>query len=240
MLRSLWNHEMKETGRLFAGWVALGLMWVLLARLQVLLLTDMPFVYVMFFGAIGILIYRYARSMHGAEAGLTFSTSLSPKQHMGIRYSAMVLWGLLSTFAVLGMVAWQGQSMGQLLAQISWGNRPLIWGMMAFSMLLTCVKVSASVTMAYLISGGRYPVRYTLAWFAVFSGVEYILRAVAKVMGERYLLVTSTDDVIIRSSRIVAHSFAFAVHDLLPMCLLIAACIVCCTHLVRRRLIVGD
>ena len=139
-------------------------MLALLARLQAFSITDMPLFFLIFYGACGVMLYRFWRTMFGAEAAFCFAVPLNAGKQIACRLSVFaaesICVGILLTAALL----LQGEEVCGLLLSLSASKTALLALMIAISLFLLAVGCAFALTL------GNLPIfrRRRALWCAAF------------------------------------------------------------------------
>lgn len=209
------RYDLQQIAKPMSAAYAAALGFALIARLGIFSLTDMPLVYLLFFGSIGILIYRYRRTMFGVEATLLFSTTLPAHAHIFERILAFFLFSCTTTLITATALIIQGESLGLMLTSLPVIHAVLLYFEVTFSLLFLTIQLTAILTLANLPST-RNKGGFSIVFFAcvLFGGIA-LLSSLTEPLIKEYIILSATDGLFISDSYSHASSIALSLNSLL-------------------------
>ena len=139
-------------------------MLALLARLQAFSITDMPLFFLIFYGACGVMLYRFWRTMFGAEAAFCFAVPLNAGKQIACRLSIFAAESICVGVLLTATLLLQGEEVCGLLLSLSASKTALLALMIAISLFLLAVGCAFALTL------GNLPIfrRRRALWCAAF------------------------------------------------------------------------
>jgi len=232
------RYDVWQTAKPMLAAYAAALGFALLARLDIFSLTDMPLVYLIFFGTIGILIYRYRRTMFGAEATLMFSTTLSACAHIYERVLSIFLFSALTIAVTAIALVIQGETMGVMLLSLSTYHAVLLYFEVAFSLLFLTIQIAAILTLANLPRFRSMGGISVILFACIVFGLIALLSSLTEPLIQSYLIVSSTDGLYISDSYVHQSSVALSFNSLLWIVLSAPLSIVLMIKITQKKLLV--
>ena len=150
MMKNLFLHEMRQSLRYFVWLAGAGLLLGLLARLKLFSITDMPLFALLFYGACGIMLYRFWRTMFGGEATFCFGAPMSAGCQIAARLLVFAALSVCGTALLAASILLQGEEMGRLLAALPAGQAATLFLWVALSALLLVVSYAFAFTLGNL------------------------------------------------------------------------------------------
>ena len=233
------KHELTRSTAMYAVWAAISTVLAIFARIKLFSLTDMPLFYLMFFGSVGIMLYRYYCSMHGSEAAYLFTLDLSAKQQMMIRYISMLFWSVVTAWAIGFALMVQGEDMSQLLQSQSLSMTLLLASEITFSVFTLVILHSAALTLANIRPFSGRHILYFILFAAIgLGGISLLSRTTAKII-PFYLVATNSGKILISETSNTASSISFSFNTLMWDAIFSVACIVSIPAIIRKKLIIA-
>jgi len=208
------RYDFYQTAKPMSAAYAAAFGFALLARLGIFSLTDMPLVYLLFFGSIGILIYRYRRTMFGVEATLLFSTTLRAHSHIFVRLFSFFLYSSITTVITATALMVQGESLGLMIASLPAFHAILLYFEVTFSLFFLTIQITAVLTLANMPhsrnKGGVGIILYACLYFGAIA----ILASLTEPLLPDFVVLSATEGLFISKSHIHASSIALSLNSL--------------------------
>lgn len=231
------KYEWKRSLPLHLVWAAIAAALAIPARLGIFSLTDMPLFYLMFFASVGVMLYRYYCSMHGAEAAFLFTMDLSSGKQMLARYCSAGIWSILSALMIGLVLRLQGEDLGLLLRNLSLPLGIVLTAEAAFSAFLLFMMVSAALTISNIRPFSGRPVLWFVIIGTVMVGANRILPGLTETFLPACLVITEEGTVQISTVSNLPASLSFSLNTLAWNAAFAVVIMLCIPALVRKKLL---
>lgn len=231
------RYECRRCLPLYAVWAAIGAALAAAARLGLFSLTDMPLFYLLFFGSVGILLYRYHCTMHSSEAAFLFTLDLSPGKQMLARYGSSLLWSIFTALAIGGVLFIQGEALSGLLRQLSFPMGILLTAEVSLSVFTLVVFVSVPLTLSHMRPFSGHPVFWFLILGAALLGAVDLLSGLTECLIPAYLAAAEDGRLFVTSVPDTPASISFSVNMLLWDTVFAGVILLWMPRIVRRKLL---
>ena len=215
MFANALKYELKQSIRPFALLSGIALAFALSARTGFFSLTDMPLFYVAFFGTVGMIVYRFYRTMFGQESVFMFSVAISASAQIMLRLLAGLILSICSTVVIGIALIIQGEEMGELLMSLSSGIGCVLFVEAALSAFLLSVILGAILTLSNLPLCRNERTMWMVLWAIVIFGAIVMLSTLTEEFIDIYLIIQLSGGVFIAHTHAVPSSFAFSINMLM-------------------------
>jgi len=215
MFANALKYELKQSVKPFALLGGIVLTFALSARIGFFSLTDMPLFYVAFFGAVGVIVWRFNRTMFGQEAVFMFSVAISAWAQILMRLLAVLILSICSTAVIGAALIAQGEDMAKLLMSLSPGIGCVLFVESALSMFLLSIILGAILTFSNLPFCRNERTMWMVLWALAVFGAIAVLSALTEGFADIYLIIQLGGGVFIADTHAVPASFAFSLNTLL-------------------------
>lgn len=237
MIARALKYEIKQSVKPFSLLSGIVLAFALVARTGFFSLTDMPLFYVAFFGAVGVIVYRFNRTMFGREAVFMFSVALSAAKQVMLRLVAALILSLCSTAVIGAALIIQGEEMAKLLMSLSPGIGCVLFCEVVLSMFLLSVLLAAILTLSNLPFCRNERTMWMVVWAIVVFGAISLLSILTETFADFYLIVQLGGGVFIADTPAVPSSFAFSLNVLLWQAIVVPILIFLMSRLTKNYLV---
>lgn len=236
------RYEMKRSLPLYIVWAAIAVLLALPARLGIFSLTDMPLFYLMLFSSIGIMLYRYKCTIHGKEAAFLFTTDLSPRKHILVRYCSALILSIITALMIGLVLIIQGEKLGAMLRNLSFPMVAMLTAEIAISAFSLFIEISAALTLSNIRPFSKRPI----ACFVIFEAIMIILYSllprITQTLIPTHFIVTSEGELLISAMNTMPANTPFALNFSLNIFAwnIIFSCIfvICIPLLIQKKLLI--
>ena len=193
------RYELKRSLPIYAVWAATAIMLAVIARLKVFSLSDMPLIYLMIFSSVGIMLYRYYQTMHGAEASFLFTINISSGKQLIVRYISLLIWSLFTVLLIGVVMLIQGEKMGLLIQSLSFTMKMLLLAEVTFSIFVLVIMICVPLTLSNIQPfSQRRILSFVILGAIIFGGFSLLTKTTERFI-PAYLIVTNTGNIFIDS-----------------------------------------
>ncbi len=238
MFWRIYRYEMRRAVFPYGIWTAVFLTLALIGRLDFLSLMDMPLFYLMFFSALGIVLYRYYSTMHGKEATYLFSLDLSAGKQMLIRYSSMIAWGIITACMIDIALEIQGMGIGGIIDNQPLFGRVLLVFSASFSFLTWAVPISAALSLSYVRPFSEHHTVWFFVFIIILFGSVGILSRTTEAILPAHMIISETGEVFVSETNRTRSSLSFSFNTCLWDSAYIFICMICMPAIIRKKLLI--
>lgn len=238
MIRRLIRYEMKRSLHFYVIWAAAAILLATFARLKIFSLTDMPLFYLMLFGSIGIIIYRYYNTMHGAEAAFLFMTALSPRKHIFARYCCALMLSTATALMIGIVLLIQGEDMSIMLRSLSFPMSTLLIAEVTISAFTLFIEISTALTLSGIRPFSNHQIVSFVIFGATIIGINSVLPAITKTVIPAHLVVTTEGTVLISSQNNMPTSISFSLNTLVWNVIFTFIAAICIPSVIKKKLLI--
>lgn len=239
MLFTVLRYEFKQT--IFPA-ISLYLVifaFAVIARLGWFSLTDMPLFYLVFFGAVVILMYRFWQTMYGPEAYIMFSLPLSASGHIAAQLANILIYSLSTTAVIGSALILQGEALGHMLLSLSPVISLALFAEVTFSMFLLSVQVAMVLVLANLpfCQGNRKV--WIFLWTIALFGAVSILSGTTAAFIDEYIVISEESGIFISNTYTTPASISFSLNTMLWLLMISPTLISLMSRLTRKYMLLS-